>query len=197
MKGRTSVLTHPLPDAVFVDGVRIPIRTDYRTGILFGELAKDEDLDDLSRMKLGLWLYCGDRLPDVDLHRLFDALLAFYRGEMSPDTVENAPSSGNAPKGGVFDFVWDGDLIYGAFLQVYRMDLTQCELHWWKFLALLTALPPDCPFMRTAALRCMDISGIKDEETRRKLRRAKASVRIRNTKKTNKETEESIWQTDR
>ena len=198
MKGYTSVLTHPLPDSVTVDGVRVPIRTDYRTGILFGELAKDGDFDELSRMKLGLWLYCGDKLPPVDLNKLFAAILAFYRGETSSDIPkQDIPTSGNAPKSGVFDFVWDGDQIYGAFLQVYHIDLTEITLHWWKFLALLTALPPDCAFMRTTALRCMDLGEIKDEELRRKLRRAKASVRIRHTKKANKETEESLWQTDR
>ncbi|MBQ7922284.1 MAG: hypothetical protein IJ325_06875 [Clostridia bacterium] len=198
MSRHTSVLTHPLPYSVTVDGVCVPIRTDYQTGILFGELAKDDTLDNLSRMKLGLWLYCGDDLPAVDPHRLFAAILAFYRGDAADSAGTEQPTvSKNLPAGGVFDFVWDGDQIYGAFLQVYRIDLTECTLHWWKFLALLTALPPDCAFMRTAALRCMDLSEVKDEELRRKLRRAKAMVRIRHSHKSKKETEESLWQTDR
>ena len=119
MKGYTSVLTHPLPDSVTVDGVRVPIRTDYRTGILFGELAKDENLDELSHMKLGLWLYCGDKLPSVDLHKLFSAILAFYKGETSTSSAKQDILSSKKPaKGSVFDFVWDGVQIYGAFLQV-------------------------------------------------------------------------------
>lgn len=197
MKGHTSVLTHPLPYSVTVDGVCVPIHTDYRTGILFDELAKDDSLDDLSRMKLGLWLYCGDNLPDVDLNKLFAALLAFYKGETTENETVAETSVSRTPAGGVFDFVWDGDQIFGAFWQIYHIDLTETKLHWWKFLALLTALPPDCPFMRTTALRCMDLSEVRDEELRRKLRRAKAAVRIRHTKKSKKETEESLWQTDR
>jgi len=201
MNKYSSVLTDVLPDSVEIDGIRIPIDTDYRTGMLFDMLAKDESLDDAARMQLGIWLYCGNDLPaEVDRNKLFTAILFFYRGEdsgeKSADIPHTAPGK-HAPAGGVFDFVWDGDQIYAAFLQVYRIDLTAVRLHWWKFLALLTALPPDCAFMRTTALRCMDLSEIRDEELRRKLRRAKANVRIRHVRKSNTETEGASWQTDR
>ena len=194
MNRLTSVLTHPLPESVTVDGVEIPIRTDYRAGILFDELAKDESLDDLSRMQLGLWLFCGDTLPEVDKGKLFAASLAFYRGEISCDAVKK-PSCTEGKAADIFDFVWDGNQIYAAFRQVYHIDLTEVQLHWWKFIALLTALPKECAFMRTTALRCTDLRDIKDEELRRKIRHAKASVRIRRKQNVPKEKEESTWQT--
>ena len=49
-------------------------------------------------------------------------------------------------------------------------------------LALLVSLPRDCAFMQTVSLRCMDPSEVQNDDARRRLRRAKAQVRIRRGK---------------
>ena len=75
----------------------------------------------------------------------------------------------------------DGDRIYAAFYAAYGIDLCTARLHWWQFLALLVSLPRDSAFMRTVALRCMDPAEVTDDAARKRLRMAKARVRIRST----------------
>ena len=54
-----------------------------------------------------------------------------------------------------FDFLQDAQYIYAAFLQVYGIDLfeQQGRLHWWKFNALLQALPDDTKFTQIVQIR--------------------------------------------
>jgi len=78
----------------------------------------------------------------------------------------------------VFDFLEDGDAIYAGFYRSYGLDLTAVSLHWWKFMALLRSLPADTEFMSRVELRSMDLSRIEDDRVRRKLRRARAKIRL-------------------
>jgi hypothetical protein len=57
----------------------------------------------------------------------------------------------------VFDFVQDSELIYAAFMQVYRIDLIDTPLHWWKFQALMSGLPSNTRFSEVVQIRAMDI----------------------------------------
>ena len=44
-----------------------------------------------------------------------------------------------------FDFEIDSDPIFSAFFQVYGIDLTEVELHWFKFMALFADLNDGMP----------------------------------------------------
>ena len=89
----------------------------------------------------------------------------------------------------ILDFIVDGDRIYGAFYAAYGIDLCAARLHWWQFLALLVSLPRDSAFMRAVALRCVDPGEIADDAARKRLRMAKARVRIRRRTDRGEETE--------
>ena len=41
------------------------------------------------------------------------------------------------------DYVQDGEYIYSAFMQLYGIDLTECDMHWHKFLALANNIVGD------------------------------------------------------
>ena len=45
----------------------------------------------------------------------------------------------------MLDYRCDADYIVGAFQQAYGIDLTADKVHWWRFKALLHALPPETP----------------------------------------------------
>ena len=77
------------------------------------------------------------------------------------------------------NLVYDAELILSSFIAAYGIDLTCGEMHWWKFSALLKTLPPECELMRTVSLRMTDTSAIEDDSLRRRVRRAKAAVRIK------------------
>ncbi len=78
-----------------------------------------------------------------------------------------------------FDFAFDSELIFASFYEAYGIDLDVVRLHWWKFCALLSALPESTVLMRVVSLRRADLGAISDDVLRKKVRRAKAAVRIR------------------
>ena len=180
-----SVLTAPLADHVVIGGRAVPLRTDYRVWILLSTALADERLPAVSKMRLCLSTCYAD-LPDtVDRGEAYLHALRFYN--RLPDT-DGAEDTGNAPvrptpREPILDFDIDGDRIYAAFYSAYGIDLTTAHLHWWQFLALLVSLPRDCAFMQTVSLRCMDPCEVQNDDARRRLRRAKAQVRIRRDKR--------------
>ena len=54
----------------------------------------------------------------------------------------------------------DADYIVGAFQQAYGIDLTADKVHWWRFKALLHALPPETPLGKIVEIRGKDTSGM-------------------------------------
>lgn len=60
----------------------------------------------------------------------------------------------------VLDYRCDADYIVGAFQQAYGIDLTADKVHWWRFKALLHALPPETPLGKIVEIRGKDTSGM-------------------------------------
>ena len=162
-----------LPESITVGGRDYPICGDFRRWILITELLGEKRLPAMRKLELMTKLAGLAELPD-DRTALAEALLRF--ASCGESVSGSGGSSGNTAP--VFDFTADGDAIFSAFYQVYGIDLTQAPLHWWKFTALLKSLPPDTEFMSRIALRTMDLSRIEDDALRKKLRRARARVRL-------------------
>ena len=186
-----SVLTRGLPESVTVDGVAVPIETDYRVGLLTGEMAQDPCLSEEDRAALLLRLYCREIPAGVDPEALVPAILDFYA--MDPERKRPAEGERRA-KEPVCDFDVDGDRIIASFQQAYGIDLLAARMHWWRFMILLLALPEETPFMQAVRLRTMDLHEVQDEGLRRKLRQARGAVRIR--KRKNEKGDDQIWQTE-
>lgn len=161
-------LTNGLPAEITAGEKKHPVCCDFRRWILITKLFGEECLPADRK------LYLAARIAGI------------------PDTVErngdlaegiiSFASCGHRGRGEagepVFDFDADGDAIFAGFLQTYSIDLTESSMHWWKFNALLKQLPPDTEFMRRVELRTLDVSRIEDDGMRKKLRRAKARVRL-------------------
>lgn len=118
-----------LPNTVEINGRLYSVYTDFRVWLKF-EISLSErhgqtvPVDYLFKNERPI--YCSVR-----------ELLAFSR----PPRELPRPVRGTASDAIVIDFRLDADLIYAAFLQQYRIDLTEVEeLHWHKFLALLNGL---------------------------------------------------------
>ena len=77
-----------------------------------------------------------------------------------------------------FDFEYDANLIYSAFLQQYKIDLCQTNMHWWTFKALLGGLSDDTHFIKVVQYRSMDLSKIKDKEQKRHYQKMKALYKL-------------------
>ena len=169
-----SVLTDGLPCTVPVDGVEIPVETDYRAGLLFYDLLRDTELSEGVRLNLFAEFACGGIPEGTEPEQLYTALFDFYAME-NPVQLSGGQTTGEP----VMDFTFDGDRILASFQAAYGIDLTEVRMHWWKFLALLRHLPPESELMRVIRLRACDLSAIGDDSIRRQVRRAKAALRIR------------------
>lgn len=125
-----------LPDHVTAGGKLFLIYTDFRKWLAFSEIisGKESVLDDVD------FIYADDVPPRELKKEAFDALLDFYHPKS-----ELPKASGGKEK--VLDYVLDSQLIFCAFLEQYGIDLTAkdaaghfIEMHWHKFLALLSGL---------------------------------------------------------
>lgn len=125
-----------LTAGIMVDGEFFPIKTDFRQWLGFSSLLENEN----SKLYEADYLYV-DKKP-ADRKKGFEKLFEFY----NPPQILPRPS-GNETHTKVLDYFIDADLIYAAFMEVYKIDLLQTdskgkiiELHWHKFLALLNGL---------------------------------------------------------
>ncbi len=197
-----NLLTDRLPEALVIAGVRYPVHTDFRRWVLVAELFAEDLVD------VGIQVNCAAKLIFRGENPLKEGRTAeFYRSlvhgilwfaSCGRPVSEGTPRFGNSSCPPVFDFTFDADKIFAAFWQTYGIDLCDpaVKLHFWKFMALLRNLPRETEFMQTVALRRTDTSKIGDDELRRQVRRAKASVRIR-TESEERQKGEGIWRTDR
>lgn len=156
-------------DSVHVDGVEIPVETDYRMGLLLSRLMQDTTLPPVVRSRLFVRLACGTSEPPVDTTKLVSALLGFY----GFTTVEHG--TGGRP---VFDLFGDGERIVASFQAAYSIDLFSTSMHWHRFWALLRQLPSDTVLMQAIRLRMLDLREIEDDTLRYKLRQAKRAVQL-------------------
>lgn len=121
--------TKGLPNAIEVNGTPFLLNTDFRIWLSFIERMECLQNGDRSRYSE---LFSG--LPPVPTKAVIEALGAFY----SPPREIPRSESVEEP---LIDLEIDADYIFAAFMQAYDIDLTEVDMHWHKFTALLSALP--------------------------------------------------------
>lgn len=93
-----------------------------------------------------------------DFPDAFDSLVRFCQGGV-PEAEERTGAGDSDPQDEpTLDYRCDADYIVGAFQQAYNIDLTADKVHWWRFKALLHALPPETPMGRIMEIRTTDTS---------------------------------------
>ena len=152
---------------VVVDGVEHPIHTDFRPWLRFDRLirqfAKDSATSDEHRTLQFLMMY-QTSLP-TDIEKAIQALFSFYSLEEREEETEAAHNPNKEP---VFDLEQDSAFIFGAFMQVYRVDLVEIEyMHWWKFRKLIDALPGSTKLSDIMDIRSRSTKDLKGEDKRR------------------------------
>ncbi|MBO4932600.1 MAG: hypothetical protein J6I42_10510 [Clostridia bacterium] len=182
-----NLLTDRLPAELTVCGRRYPVFTDFRRWILVTELFAEDGIP--AGTKLGCAAKLIFRKPvSVDANdpaewycSLADGILWFVSCGKRVFTGGDGSPARSGQAEAVFDFTQDSERILAAFRQTYGIDLGDpaVTMHFWKFMALLRNLPRETEFMRTVSLRMTDTAKIENDDLRRQIRRAKASVRIR------------------
>lgn len=165
-----SILTYALPQAIKLGGVYYPIRSDFRLWLRIGEQIQNIGKDPAA-CALRVISEAYKKVPPAP-DEAMDGILWFLGGGRK----------GKGKKGGkkerIYDFEADAEYIFSAFYQQYHIDLTETDMHWWKFLALLGGLNEDCLFVKIMGYRSQDLAKIKDKEQRSYYRKMKALYRL-------------------
>ena len=167
-----NILVDLLPKTVTVGSVEYPINTDFRTSILFEQVAADPDIKSEDKWKYLLeYYYEGITITNENVEGLVEEALKFYmcdKRELTSEKEISEEETGPYHNEKIYDFDYDDTYIYTAFLQQYGIDLQDVEyLHWWKFKAMFNSLKEDCKFCKILEYRSADLSKIKDEEQRK------------------------------
>lgn len=120
------------------DGGSCDILTDFRVWIQFGEYLKER--------KIYLGIFEGFRAPVGDVWQR--AAIEFYRCKNIVPRATRPPSNVRG-----FDMMVDAPYIVAAFQQAYGIDLTSCDMHWHRFMALFYGLPDSTKFSNIMGYR--------------------------------------------
>lgn len=177
-----NILVDLLPTTVTVGGVEYPINTDFRTSILFEQMAVDVDIDDDEKWEHLLdYYYEGVNITSKNVNGLVEEALKFYRCERGQpqSSDEGCNDSSNSSSDKIYDFDYDDMYIYSAFFQQYGIDLQDVEyLHWWKFKAMFNSLKEDCKFCKILEYRSIDLAQVQDETQKNHYRKMKELYKL-------------------
>lgn len=169
-----NILIDLVPESVEIDRTEYKIRTDFRVSILFEMMMQDEELSNKEKLLKALELYYPI-IPD-NVEEAIEKIKWFYR--CGKDIVKsNTNNKGESVK--IYDYEYDDDYIYSAFLSQYNIDLQDIRhLHWWKFKAMFKSLNEDNKIVKIMQYRSIDLSEIKDKEQNAYYRKMKKLYEI-------------------
>ena len=169
-----NILIDLVPESVEIDRTEYKIRTDFRVSILFEMMMQDEELSNEEKLLKALELYYPI-IPD-NVEEAIEKIKWFYR--CGKDIVKsNNNNKGESVK--IYDYEYDDDYIYSAFLSQYNIDLQDIRhLHWWKFKAMFKSLNEDNKIVKIMQYRSINLSEIKDKEQNAYYRKMKKLYEI-------------------
>lgn len=158
------ILESKLPVSVTINGWEYPIRSDFRTMIKFEQLMQDPAVTDQDRTWLALNLFYPE-IPD-DLDQAVEKMIWFYRCDKQDNLyMKRAKKKKSKKTDRIYDFEYDDDYIYAAFMAQYHMDLHRVKnLHWWKFRAMFNSLNEDTQFVKIMEYRAVELDKVPKEK---------------------------------
>ena len=171
-----NLLYEPLPDSIQAGGSDFKILTDFRDWLKFGDLLKDDALEDAEKLDfMRNWFV---EIPDEMTAELFAGLRGFCLAKaLEPDREVQEECCLQKPP--TFDWRLDAACVLADFRRFYQVNLLETDyLHWWEFLSLLRALPDESQVFRRIGIRSADLSKITDKERKRAVMEAQMRIAI-------------------
>lgn len=142
------------------------IRTDFRESIKFELLMQDRTISDDKKIRMILNLYYYRPEQIKDLKKALEEIAWFYKGGDKIEAKNSKEKEGKKKQ--IYNYEFDAEYIYSAFMQQYKIDLNSIKyLHWWKFKALFINLSEDVLFSKIMKYRATELSSIKDKEMKK------------------------------
>lgn len=155
-----NILIDIVPTSVTIEGAEYEINSNFRTSILFEMLMQDDEVDNEEKIVKAIELYYP--LLPTNIDEAIDKILWFYRCGKEV-TISKGVGKGKSEQ--IYNFDYDDEYIYSAFLDQYNIDLQDVEyLHWWKFKAMFKALKEDNEIVKIMGYRALDLKTIADKK---------------------------------
>lgn len=170
---RCCLILDPLQKSVRLGSEEVPIYTSHRNSILFELLMQRGKMSEAEKVIEAIRLYyppCVHKKVIENKNEAIERMLDFYTGGVRA-------AKGSSEKA-VFDFEYDSDYIYAAFLSQYGLDLTECDLHWHKFKALFLGLEPTNKICEIMKIRSIEITNDMSDNERAYYRKLKGLYRL-------------------
>lgn len=160
-----NLLIDLVPTEVEIDKKVYEINSDFRTSLLFEQLMLDDEVNDEFKWIQAIELYYPI-IPE-NLEEAFNKIFWFYSCGKDEEKSSNSEVKNTSFKP-IYDWDYDDEYIYSAFLEQFRIDLQEIEyLHWWKFKAMFKSLNSNVKFSEILKYRSVDLSKIQDKEERK------------------------------
>lgn len=166
------------PEFVEIDNKRYKINTDFRVAIECQDISTNEEIGDFERAMAIIYKLFGDKGLEAKQHyeQLLKLAIKFLSCNKEVDNKTNEEPD--------MDFIQDMDYIEASFMSDYNIDLSNKEMHWWKFYKLINGLSNSemgncCILNRVRNLRNFDTKDIKDPKELEKIRKAKKEVELK------------------
>lgn len=157
-------LTEPFPETVFVEGQEIKVRTSFRNILDILSLLKDKMFTDGERQYFSLLLFYKE-IPNNESEAM-DEMMRFIRCYKKEEKEESREE--------IVDFEIDSSRIYSAFFQIYGIDLSKTEMHWFQFVSMFENLNDGTPnLVNIMNIRQMKIDPSLPSEKKAEIRRLK------------------------
>src|SRR5690625_3036379 len=154
--------------------------------ILF-DLLQDKTIDDVTKVKKGLFLLIEDELEEYDIEERAKIFVEIFKNTVGDaekkqlvDLDGNPMPELSEDDKKAFDLAQDAEYIYASFMHTYQIDLfeQQGKLHWKKFKALLNGLSEDSIFSRVVSIRTAELPSGKGMQKERERLRDRKSTRL-------------------
>ena len=166
------------PEYVKVEDKKYKINTDFRVAIECQDIATNESIGDYERALAIVYKLFGE--DGINSPQHYEKLLELSIKYLS--CGKEVDMKGNEEPD--MDFTQDMDYIEASFMSDYNIDLTNIEMHWWKFYNLINGLSNSemgncCVLNRVRNLRTYDTKDIKDPKELEKIKKAKEQVALK------------------
>lgn len=149
MKG----MYNKLPHSVRLNGEKFIINTDFRIFVDFEYEMQEIDRNKAVNKVLKRFYPAFSLIINKNLlQEAVNKFIWFY--QCGKEEVEEIKSKSKAKKvGNTFSYKYDDQYIWGAFKMYFNVDLTQDDIHWWKFKAMWMSIPCESEFTKIKGYR--------------------------------------------
>ena len=176
-------LAYPLDDTVEINGKTYELDMSFNNILILFDLLQDKTIDDVTKVKKGLFLLIEDELEEYDIEERAKIFVEIFKNAVGESKKKQLVDLDGNPMPDIseddkkaFDLAQDAEYIYASFMHTYQIDLfeMQGKLHWKKFKALLNGLSEDSIFSRVVGIRTAELpTGKGMAKERERLRKLK------------------------